>query len=169
MYLYTCLLFLPAALGCLNPTSNKCASFIKSQSATASPFCATFTKSVVTATAGLPAWASNCSYKPSQISAECSCHYTGGAVTSTTVSKTTTAGSGMTTTTSKAVTTSAAGGTGIVTPTKVTTVFPSATGETKLASATVISGVFDGKMARWHRTCGSKNNADMRKLFADFL
>ncbi|PVH72406.1 polysaccharide lyase family 3 protein, partial [Cadophora sp. DSE1049] len=34
----------------------------------------------------------------------------------------------------------------------VTTSFPSATGETMLPSATVISGVFDGKMARWHRT-----------------
>jgi pectate lyase len=46
--------------------------------------------------------------------------------------------------------------------TKVTTVFPSATGETQLPSATVISGVFDGKMARWHRNCtGQSPNSEI--------
>ncbi|KAK6544847.1 hypothetical protein TWF694_001528 [Orbilia ellipsospora] len=84
------LAFLPAAFGCLNANSNACASFIKSQVATASPFCATFTKSVVTATTGLPSWATNCSNKPSMISAECSCAYTGGASNPTTTLVTTT-------------------------------------------------------------------------------
>ncbi|KAL5324867.1 hypothetical protein ACEPPN_005986 [Leptodophora sp. 'Broadleaf-Isolate-01'] len=54
-----------------------------------------------------------------------------------------------TSTTSKATTTTQApgGGGGIVTPTKVTTTFPSTISETMLPSATVISGVFDDK---WH-------------------
>lgn len=38
------------------------------------------------------------------------------------------------------------------TTTKATTIFPSATSEAQLPSATVISGVFDGGMERWHRT-----------------
>ncbi|KAG4433405.1 hypothetical protein IFR05_011117 [Cadophora sp. M221] len=80
----------------------------------------------------------------------------GAAATTKTTSTTTKPATTIkTSTTSKATTTTQApggGGGGIVTPTKVTTTFPSATGETMLPSATVISGVFDGKMARWHRT-----------------
>ncbi|KAF3933720.1 hypothetical protein ABW19_dt0204117 [Dactylella cylindrospora] len=111
------LAFLPAALGCLNANSNSCASFIKSQTATASPFCATFTRSVVTATAGLPAWASHCSYKTSMLSAECSCHYTGGSVPTTTLATTTravttTAATTTTGATTRTTTTSAGGGGG---------------------------------------------------------
>ncbi|EPS37974.1 hypothetical protein H072_8302 [Dactylellina haptotyla CBS 200.50] len=105
------LAFLPAALGCLNPGSNSCASFIKSQSATASAFCATFTKSTVTATTGLPSWATYCSNKPSMISAECSCAYTGGSSNPTTTMVTTTRA--VTTTagaTTRTTTTSAVGG-----------------------------------------------------------
>lgn len=110
MHVSILLALAPAAvLGCLNANSNPCASFIKSQAATASPFCATFTKSVVTATAGLPAWAANCSNKPNLLSAECSCHYSGGGTPATTTrAATTTAGPVVTTTTSRpAVTTTA--------------------------------------------------------------
>lgn len=148
MHIFSILLIVPTVLGCLNVNSNSCASFIKSQSATASPFCNTFTQSVVTATTGLPAWATYCSSKPSLISAECSCAYTAGSVVTTAVTTLIT-----TTAPTSGPGTTAPPAAGIVTPTKVTTVFPSATGETMLASATVISGVFDGKMARWHRTC----------------
>ena len=105
-----------AVLGCLNANSNPCASFIKSQVATASPFCASFTRTVVTATTGLPAWAANCSNKPNLISAECSCHYTGGSSPITTTSPvrttapaTTTAGQA-TTTRGTTPTTTAGGG-----------------------------------------------------------
>jgi len=71
----------------------------------------------------------------------------------TTRAVTTTAGGSQPTTT-RAVTTSAGGSNPPIqgTPTKATTVFPSASGETQLPSATVISGVFDGGMKRWHRT-----------------
>ncbi|KAF3920779.1 hypothetical protein ABW20_dc0105051 [Dactylellina cionopaga] len=108
------LAFLPAAFGCLNPGSNSCASFIKSQVATASPFCATFTRSVVTATTGLPAWATYCSNKPSQISAECSCAYTAGSNPTTTFATTTraTTTGGTNPTTTRVTTTSASGGGG---------------------------------------------------------
>ncbi|KAJ6259385.1 hypothetical protein Dda_6286 [Drechslerella dactyloides] len=107
------LAFLPAAFGCLNANSNSCASFIKSQAATASPFCATFTRSTVTATTGLPAWATYCSNKPSMISAECSCAYTGGGSQPTTTLRTTTrATTGATTTTTTRPTTTSSGGGG---------------------------------------------------------
>lgn len=95
------LALVPVVLGCANPDTNSCASFIKSNAATASPFCATFTRSTVTATTGLPAWASNCSTKPSHISKECSCYYTGSgssptttAAGGTTLTTTTTANTG---------------------------------------------------------------------------
>jgi hypothetical protein len=78
MWHYAVLAFLPLALGCTNPDTDPCASFMEAQLATASPFCATFTQSVVTATTGLPSWASNCNNKPSAISKECSCYFTAG-------------------------------------------------------------------------------------------
>ncbi|KAF7548897.1 hypothetical protein G7Z17_g6768 [Cylindrodendrum hubeiense] len=78
MHRYTLLALLPAVLGCANPETNECASYIANNAATASAFCATFTQSVVTATADLPSWASACGYKPKHISKECSCHYTAG-------------------------------------------------------------------------------------------
>ncbi|CAG9988919.1 unnamed protein product [Clonostachys byssicola] len=126
-------LLFPLALGCLNPTSNSCASYIKSNSATASPFCATFTKSSVTATTSLPSWATNCSNKPSMISAECSCHYSGSATATTT--KTTTTGGG--------------GGT---VPTGVTTTLPASAGATSTSKAITVSGSFDGGMKKYDRS-----------------
>ncbi|KAH7165440.1 pectin lyase fold/virulence factor [Dactylonectria macrodidyma] len=83
MHRYTLLAMLPAVLGCANPLNNECASYMANNAATASAFCATFTQSVVTATADLPSWASACSYKPKHISKECSCHFTAGAVQAT--------------------------------------------------------------------------------------
>lgn len=40
----------PVALGCLNTETNSCASYLHNNPAIASPFCASFTKTVVTAT-----------------------------------------------------------------------------------------------------------------------
>jgi pectate lyase len=103
------LAFAAVAMGCTNPDSNSCASFIKSQAATASPFCASFTRTTYTASTGLPSWASNCSNKPKEISKECSCHWAGAAPTTFT----TTQGSGPTaTTTNPGPTTSAGNGGG---------------------------------------------------------
>ncbi|KAJ2902957.1 hypothetical protein MKZ38_010609 [Zalerion maritima] len=104
------LALVPVVLACANPDTNSCASYIASNAATASPFCATFTQSVVTATADLPAWASNCSSKPSHISKECSCYYTGGAgeTTSTTAPTTTSAGTTLTTSTTSSATSATA-------------------------------------------------------------
>lgn len=133
--LATFLLF-PLALGCLNPTSNSCASYIKSNSATASPFCATFTKSSVTATTSLPSWATNCSNKPSMISAECSCHYSGSAssATATATTQTTTTGGGGTV------------------PTGVTTTLPASAGATSTSKAITVTGSFDGGMKKYDRS-----------------
>lgn len=72
---YAILGLLPVVLGCANPDTNACASYIKNNQAVASPYCGSFTKSVVTATTGLPTWATNCASKPSQISKECSCYW----------------------------------------------------------------------------------------------
>lgn len=77
------LAFAAAAYGCTNPNSNSCASFMKSQTATASAFCASFTQVTHTATTGLPSWASVCSNKPKEMSKECSCHWQGASPTST--------------------------------------------------------------------------------------
>ncbi|KAH7015599.1 pectin lyase fold/virulence factor [Ilyonectria destructans] len=78
MHRYTLFALLPAVLGCANPLTNECASYMVNNAAEASAFCATFTQSVVTATADLPSWASACSYKPKHISKECACHFTAG-------------------------------------------------------------------------------------------
>ncbi|KFY11029.1 hypothetical protein V491_07364 [Pseudogymnoascus sp. VKM F-3775] len=91
---YAVLALLPVALGCTNPDTDPCASYMEAQPATASQFCVTFTQSVVTATTGLPSWATNCSNKPSALSKECSCYFTGGGSTPTT---TTTPGTTLTT------------------------------------------------------------------------
>ncbi|KFA60376.1 hypothetical protein S40285_08850 [Stachybotrys chlorohalonatus IBT 40285] len=78
MQSYLLLALLPAVLACTNPDTNSCASFMSVNSATAGPFCTSFTNAVVTATAGLPAWATHCSNKVKEISKECSCYYTAG-------------------------------------------------------------------------------------------
>lgn len=133
------------AMGCLNVNSNACASFIKSQSATASAFCATYTQTVATATTGLPAWATNCSNKPKMISAECSCHYTGGGGspgTSTTATATTT----------RTTTTTQGGGSTVPAPTGVTTTLPASSGVVTSAVPITVSGSFDGGMRRYDRS-----------------
>jgi pectate lyase len=140
---------LPAALGCLNPTSNKCASYIKNNAA-ASTFCATFTQSTVTATTALPAWATNCDNKPKLVSAECSCHYTaggGGSVpTPTTIVTSTRAAS----TTTRAATTSNGGV--IPAPSGVTRTLPKSSGAVYSPTAIPVSGSFDGGMKLYDRS-----------------
>ncbi|EPS45097.1 hypothetical protein H072_929 [Dactylellina haptotyla CBS 200.50] len=133
----------PSVFGCSNPDSNACASFIKSQSGTASAYCATFTKSTVTATTGLPSWASNCDNKPSMISKECSCYYTGGSAATTT-------GSTTLKTTTKATTTAAGGGGGS-TPTGLTKSLPASAGSVSTSAPIVVSGSFDGGMKKYDR------------------
>lgn len=103
-----CLLFfalLPAVLACTNPDSDPCASFMTASSATASAFCKTFTQSTVTATTGLPSWATYCSSKPSAISKECTCAFSAAAATTTSTT------SKASTSTSKTSSTSTASGT----------------------------------------------------------
>lgn len=81
------LALLPAVLACTNPDSDPCASYMTANAATASAFCKTYTTAAATATTGLPAWASNCSNKPSAISKECTCAF--GAATGTGTASTT--------------------------------------------------------------------------------
>ncbi|KAI1261104.1 polysaccharide lyase family 1 protein [Xylariaceae sp. FL1019] len=99
-------------LACTNPDSDSCASFMSAQAATASAFCATFTQSTVTATTGLPSWATACSSKPSALSKECSCAFTGGATTTATTATTTKTTSTTLTTSTKTTTGSSGGSTG---------------------------------------------------------
>nr|XP_036579762.1 pectate lyase [Colletotrichum truncatum]KAF6787442.1 pectate lyase [Colletotrichum truncatum] len=141
MHQYYLLALLPTVLGCLNANSNKCASFIKSQSATASAFCATFTKSTVTATTGLPAWATNCSNKPSVISAECTCHYSG-------------AGGSQPTTTLRTSTTAGNGGGVVTPPAGVTTALPQSSGATATNKPITVSAgqTYDGGMKKFDRS-----------------
>ncbi|KAI1368233.1 polysaccharide lyase family 1 protein [Xylaria arbuscula] len=108
MLYYALLALAPFVGACTNPDTDPCASFMTAQAATASPFCATFTQATVTATAGLPAWASVCSSKPSALSKECSCAFTGAATTTT--KATTTTGATTTLTTSTRTTTGSGGG-----------------------------------------------------------
>ncbi|KFA65827.1 hypothetical protein S40285_05371 [Stachybotrys chlorohalonatus IBT 40285] len=143
MHAYILLTLVPAALGCANANSNSCASFIKSQAATASPFCNTFTQNVVTATVGLPSWATNCSNKPSQISKECSCYYTGGG------SNPPPATTQATATTIRTSTTQGGGGS---VPTGVTTTLPASSGAVSSPTAIVVSGTFDGGMRKYDRS-----------------
>ncbi|OHW97004.1 pectate lyase [Colletotrichum incanum] len=138
MHQYYLLVFIPAALGCLNANSNACASYIKSNAA-ASTFCATFTKSTVTATTALPAWATNCSNKPSLISAECTCHYSGagGSSPSSTLKTTTTQGGAV-----------------ITPPTGVTTTLPKSSGATSTSKPITVSAgqSYDGGMKKFDRS-----------------
>ncbi|KAF7539174.1 hypothetical protein G7054_g2312 [Neopestalotiopsis clavispora] len=101
MHRYGILALVPAVLACTNPDTDACASYMSANSATASAFCATFTQSTVTATAALPAWASYCSSKPSAISKECTCAFSGAATSTTTkATSTTTTATTLTTSTS---------------------------------------------------------------------
>lgn len=142
MLLYIALSLLPVVLACSNPDSNACASFIKNQPAQASPFCATYTQNVATATTGLPSWATNCSNKPSHISKECSCYYTGGGGGNPQPS----------TTTTKATTTNGGGNGGGPTPTGITTTLPKSSGAVASATAITVSGNFDGGMKLYDRS-----------------
>ncbi|OBT72934.1 hypothetical protein VF21_08491 [Pseudogymnoascus sp. 05NY08] len=131
---YAILGLLPVAvLGCANADTNSCASYIKSNQAVASPYCATFTTKVVTATTGLPAWATNCDSKPSQISKECSCYWTGAGAPATTLVPTTTAAGG-------------------ATPTGLTTTLPKSSGAVATNKAIAVSGSFDGGMKMYDRS-----------------
>ncbi|KAJ5983692.1 hypothetical protein N7481_005791 [Penicillium waksmanii] len=65
--------FLPLVLGCNNPASHACASAYTASSSAAAAFCATFTASKVTATTGLPSFASACDFKTGHLSSACSC------------------------------------------------------------------------------------------------
>ncbi|KAI1847562.1 hypothetical protein JX265_000813 [Neoarthrinium moseri] len=134
---------LPAVLGCSNPDSNACASYISAHVAD----CATFMNAVVTATAELPSWASNCGNKPSQISKECSCYTTGGGgggatptATSTTIKTSIT--------TAKPTNTGGSGST----PTGLTTKLPASSGATSTSKPITVSGSFDGGMKKYDRS-----------------
>ncbi|KAJ5627162.1 hypothetical protein N7528_004589 [Penicillium herquei] len=66
--------FLPLlVLGCDNPETHACASAYTASRSEAAAFCATFTASSVTATTGLPSFASACDYKVKHLSSACSC------------------------------------------------------------------------------------------------
>ncbi|KAI9167251.1 putative pectate lyase F [Paramyrothecium foliicola] len=152
MRFYVALSLLPAVLACSNPNSNACASFIKNQVAQASPFCATFTQNVVTATTGLPSWATNCSNKPSHISKECSCHYTGGGGGNPQPEPTST--DKPTTTKPPATTTKDDGGgnPGGPTPTGITTTLPRSSGAVASPTPITVTGNFDGGMKLYDRS-----------------
>lgn len=64
---------LPLALGCNNPAGHPCASVYTASRSAAGEFCATFTASTVTATTGLPTWATACGNEVKQLSSACSC------------------------------------------------------------------------------------------------
>jgi hypothetical protein len=138
---------IPVVLGCLNADNNKCASYIKSNAATASSFCASSTKSIVTATMALPAWATNCDNEPKLLSAECSCHYTAaGSSPAPTPSKQTTA-----TPTTITTRTTTAAGTGTA-PTDVTTVLPQSSGAVATNAPNLVSDSLDGGMKLYDRS-----------------
>lgn len=157
MHAYALLPFLPAALACLNPKNNPCASYMSANQPTASAFCATFTQSVVTATTGLPQWAANCKNKPSMLSKECSCYFTGGGAgpAPTTTAKVTTTPKATTTpkvtTTPKATTTKS---TPVQVPTGVTTTLPKSSGAVATSKPITVSAgqKFDGGMQNYDRS-----------------
>jgi hypothetical protein len=155
----------------LDPKSNACASFMSANKATASAFCATFTQSTVKATTALPAWASNCSNKPSLISKECSCYFTGGAAPTpaptttpkvTTTAKVTTA-KPTTLVTSKLPTTQAQQ------PTGVTTTLPKSSGAVATSKAITVpaGGSFDGGMKSYDRSRKFHQFPSSREIFGD--
>jgi hypothetical protein len=151
MHRYALLSLLPAALACLDPDSNACAGYISKNQAAVSGFCATFTQSKVTATTGLPAWATNCSNKPSQISKECSCYFTAGAAPTSTAKATTTAKA---TSTAKPTTLVTSTKPTAAAPTGVTTTLPQSSGATATSAAiTVKAGQsYDGGMKKFDRS-----------------
>ena len=63
----------PLALACDNPKNDACAYAMTASSGVAGPFCATYTTAVVTATSGLPAFASACNNAYKKLSSACSC------------------------------------------------------------------------------------------------
>ncbi|KAH8666918.1 pectate lyase-domain-containing protein [Xylariales sp. PMI_506] len=134
--MYKCILLsllVPLALGCTNPESDPCASYISANKGV----CSTFFSTSITATTGLPSWASNCSNKPSQISKECSCYTTAGS-----------GGATSTGTTTATKTTTTAGGS---TPTGLTTTLPASSGAVSTSKAITVSGTFDGGMKKYDR------------------
>jgi hypothetical protein len=152
MHRYALLGLLPAALGCLDPKNNPCASYMSANQATASAFCATYTQTKATASTGLPAWAANCSNKPSMISKECSCYFTGGAAaptptsTAKTTAKTTAQQTTAKTTTAAPIVTAA--------PSGVTTALPKSSGAVSSSKAITLTAgqVFDGGMKNYDRS-----------------
>ncbi|OKL61468.1 hypothetical protein UA08_03373 [Talaromyces atroroseus] len=74
--------FLPLALGCDNPAEHACAAVYTASRSAVNEFCATFTTETVTATTGLPEWASACSFEPKKLSSACSCLGTAWTTTS---------------------------------------------------------------------------------------
>ncbi|ETS78158.1 hypothetical protein PFICI_10220 [Pestalotiopsis fici W106-1] len=138
MRAYALIGLLPVVLGCSNPDSNACASYISAHVTV----CSKYLNTAVTATTGLDSWASNCSNKPSQISKECSCYTTGGGSGATSTS---TAGG---TTTTKATSTTAGSGS---TPTGLTTKLPASSGAVSTSVAITVSGSFDGGMKKYDR------------------
>ncbi|KAL2132731.1 hypothetical protein VTI74DRAFT_3441 [Chaetomium olivicolor] len=127
MHRFALLSFLPAVLGCLDLKSNACASYISNNLATASACCATFTKSAVTATTGL---------------LECSCYFTGGAASPTSIAKFTT--TTLATTTTKIT----------VAPSGVTKTLPKSSGAVPtLKAITIPAGqTFDSSMKNYDRS-----------------
>ncbi len=72
----------PAILACENPDTHPCASAFVSNTALATSFCATYTKSVVTATTAIPSiFNSACSSKSQTISEACTCFVSAAATT----------------------------------------------------------------------------------------
>lgn len=61
---------LPLAIACSN---NNCLNALKRYSASASPFCSTYTQRISTATTSLPSYVTACTNQPSKISSACSC------------------------------------------------------------------------------------------------
>ncbi|GLI78379.1 hypothetical protein PoHVEF18_006693 [Penicillium ochrochloron] len=90
----------PIALACNNPASHACASAYTASSSAAAEFCTTFTASAVTATTGLPSFASACDFNTKSLSSACSCLDTAWATAGS--------GSGSAETTAVAATTTAA-------------------------------------------------------------
>ncbi|KAK9415178.1 putative Pectate lyase [Seiridium unicorne] len=136
MHKYALVGLLPLVLGCANPDTDSCASYISGHATV----CSTFLNSAVTATTGLPTWASACSNKPSAISKECSCYTTAATTTGATSTQTTS-------TTIKTSTTTGSGST----PTGLTTTLPASSGAVSTSVAITVSSSFDGGMKKYDR------------------
>jgi polygalacturonase len=112
------LALLPLALGCDNPANDACAAAYTASRSAADAFCATFTTSTVTATTGLPAFASACNYNTKHLSSACSCIDTAWATAAAVVSSQSIATSDAITTSDNVATTAPA----VVTTTPTTLV-----------------------------------------------